>query len=179
MSETARPRRCVRYWRTRPSRRASGTRQAQPAGLFGSRGLFARSVCGGFAAGRRAGRQVLLEPGHRLTEVDAGQVHHQVDRPAAALATVPVHELGAGDRQRALFGVPFAPVMPIAYCAAEEQHGFQRHLPDDGGTLAQIVEVHSTLVSPFSSSLVRKLRQCFMLITWLVSVSRSSKAPVK
>ena len=43
---------------------------------------------------------------------------------------------------------------------------------------AQLVEVHSASLSPPSSSLGRKLWQFFMLITWLVSVSRLSKAPV-
>ena len=91
---------------------------------------------------------------------------------------MPVHELGARDRQRALFGVPFAPVAPIAHRAAGEQHGLQRHRPDRDGTPAQLVEVHAASPSPPSSSLGRKLWQFFMLITWLVSVSRLSKAPV-
>ena len=63
-----------------------GDGQPQPAGPFSSRGFPARNARGGFAAGQRAGRQVLLQPDHRRAEVDAGQVHHQVDRPAAALA---------------------------------------------------------------------------------------------
>ena len=40
------------------------------------------------------GRDVLFQPSHRRPAVD-GQVHHQVDRPAATLAPLSVHELGA------------------------------------------------------------------------------------
>ena len=156
-----------------------GDGSPQRAGLFSSRGLSARIVRDGFAAGERAGRQVLLEPAHCRAEVNVGQVHHQVDRPAATLGLVPVHELGARDRQRALFGVPFTPVVPIAYRAANQQHGLQRHRPDGGGTPTEVVEVHSASPSPPSSSLGRKLWQFFMLITWLVSVSRLSRAPVR
>ena len=179
MSEPARPRRRVRYWRTRPSRRSSGTGSRSLPGFSSSRGCFARSVRGGFAAGRRAGRQVVFEPGHRRAEVDAGQVHHQVDRPAAALAPLPVHELGAGDRQRALFGVPFVPVVPIADRAAGEQHGFQRHRPDRRRHAG--ADRRSSFRVAFSAprpAWAASCRQFFMLITWLVSVRRLSKAPV-
>ena len=125
-----------------------------------------------------AGRQVLLQPDHRRPEVDAGQVHHQIDRPTAALAGMPVHELGARDRQRAFSGLPFAVVVPIAHRTVEEQHRFQRHRPSRSGALTEIREVHGSSLSSPASSLGRKLWQFFMLITWLVSVSRLSKAPV-
>src|SRR3990172_8835472 len=156
-----------------------GDGQLQPADPLRNRGFFAKSVRGRFADGEMAGHEVLLEPSDRRGEVDLGQVHHQVDRPAATLAPLPVHELWARDRQRALFGVPFGPVVPVALGAAEDQHGLQRHRSDHGGTPAEVLEVHSASLSPSSSSFPRKLRQFFMWITWLVAVSRSSKAPVR
>ena len=156
--------------------RSSGAGSRSTGGLFNKRGFFARSVRGGFVAGKRTGREVPFQPFKRCAEVDTSQVHHQVDRPAAALATAPVRELGAGDRQGALFGVPFGLVVPIPLRPAERQHGLQRHRPDRGGAPAELVEVHSASLSSPSSSLGRKLWQFFMLITWLVSVSRLSKA---
>ena len=156
-----------------------GNGQSQRAGALRSRGLPAGSECGRWADGGRADREVPLEPLDRRDAIDGGEVHHQVDGPAAGVAAVPVRELGAGDRQRPLFGVPFGLVLPVALGPAEQQHVLQRHDSRRGGTSAEVVEVHSASLSPPGSSLVRRLRQCFMLTGRVVSVSRSSKAEVR
>src|SRR5271166_489246 len=121
---------------------------------------------------------MFFQPDQRRAEVDAGQVHHQVDRPTAAPTCVPIHELGARYRQRAPFRVPFASVAPVPHRAAEGQDGLQRRRAGRGGTAAEVGQVHAASLSPLSSSLTRKLRQFFMLIVWPLAVSRSSKAEV-
>ena len=45
-----------------------------------------QGVRGGLGAADWAACQVLLQPFDRRAEVDRGQVHHQVDRSAAAMA---------------------------------------------------------------------------------------------
>ncbi len=91
--------------------------------------------------GESAGCQVPFQPLDSRADVDLGQVHHQVDRSATAMARMPGGELGTGDRQRASFGVPFGPVVPVADRPAEGQNGLQRDLADRVGTLSELVEV--------------------------------------
>jgi hypothetical protein len=56
---------------------------------------------------------MLLEPRDRGVGLHVPQVHHQVDRPAAASLEMPVEELGAGDRKRTAVGAPLMPVASI------------------------------------------------------------------
>ena len=67
-----------------------------------------------------------LEPLDRRPGVPVAQVHHQVDRPATALASVPVEEFGAGDRKRATLGTPLRLVSPVTHRAPRSQDDFQR-----------------------------------------------------
>ena len=115
---------------------------------------------------------VVLQPFHSGWEVHIGQVHDQVDRSTAALGALPVRELGASYRQSALCGMPFGLVTPIAHGAAENQHGLEREFANHGGPLAEVVAVHGLGPSSSSPNLPRKLLQSFILITWLVAVSR-------
>ena len=82
-----------------------------------------QGVRGGLAAADWADRQELLQPFDRRAVVDGGQMRHQVDRSAAAVAPPPTHEHLTGDGQGALFGLPLGPVVRIALGAAAEQDG--------------------------------------------------------
>src|SRR5436309_1239829 len=59
-------------------------------------------------------RKVTAEPIDGSSEVQVVQVHRQIDSASAAGASVPVHELQAGDRDGALRGMPLGLVVRIA-----------------------------------------------------------------
>jgi hypothetical protein len=61
-----------------------------------------------------AGGRMLLQPYHRSTGIEIGQVHHQVDGAASAYVPVPVRELLSRDRNRTLFRVPFVAITSIS-----------------------------------------------------------------
>jgi hypothetical protein len=52
------------------------------------------------------------------------QVHHQIDGPTAAHTAIPVHELGSGDREDPLGGVPFALIVSVGLGSAQAEHRF-------------------------------------------------------
>ena len=92
----------------------AGDGQPQGAAAFRNGGRVGRSRRWALADDESAGAQMLFQPGHRRADIDLGQVHHQVDRSAAAVVRMPGGELGTGDRQRASFGVPFGSVVRVA-----------------------------------------------------------------
>ena len=61
-----------------------------------------------------AGAKLLFQPGNRRADIHATDVHHQVDRPAAAGISLPMRELGPRDRKRVLAQVPLGFVAPIS-----------------------------------------------------------------
>src|SRR3972149_4241354 len=93
--------------------------------------------------------------------------------------SVPVRELRTRYRQGPSFAVPFRLITPVPHGTAQQQHGPQRHLPDHGGTPAQVIPGHAISLSALSFSRGRRLPQSFMLNTWVVAESRSNKAEAK
>ena len=118
-----------------------GDGQAQGAAAFRNGGRVGRSRRGARPDDESAGPQMLFQPGHRRADIDLGQVHHQIDRSAAAVVRMPGSELGTGDRQGASLGVPFGSVVWVADRAPERQHGRQGDLADRLGTSPELVEV--------------------------------------
>ena len=118
--------------------------------------------------------KALLQPLDSLPERQAVQMHDQIDGPATAHIAVPVHELGTRDGEESLGGVPFAPVVAMGFGPAEAKDRFQRDGSKLIGQFLELLERHESGVS-----LARKLTHCFMLITWLFSVSRSMRAAVR
>ena len=127
------------------------------------------------------------EPLDGLADVPATQVHHQVDRSAATLVSVPAIEFRAGDRNRATRSVPARLVSLVTYRAPSRQHDFQRDFPNQVG-LPPVIWSHTYSLDgrdgdgPWRdrhlSIRPRRLSQSRMLITWLLEVSRSLKAAV-
>jgi len=64
-----------------------------------------------------------LQPRDGRWEVDAVQVHGQIDGAAPAAALMPVHELHAGEGNGALGCVPLGLVRAVALGAGFPQHG--------------------------------------------------------
>ena len=114
------------------------------------------------------------EPLDRLFEAEVVQVDDQVDGAAAAGAAVPVHELGSGDREDTLWGVPLALIVWVGLSCAATEHRFQRNSSDLVGEVSDLPKRHGS-----GGSLGRKLTHCFLLMTWLFSVSRSMRAAVR
>jgi len=79
--------------------------------------------------------KVLRQPIDGRFEVQVVQVDHQVDGAATAAAAVPVHELGAVDREHSLSGMPFVFVVLIPLAAAQRQDRFQGNGPELIGLL--------------------------------------------
>ena len=125
--------------------------------------------------GYRSGK-VLRQPVDGRFEVQAVQMDDQVDGATATPATVPVHELGAGDREHARCGMPFVFVVWIALTAAQRQDQFQGNGPELIGLLPPLPEGHG---SAQGSATLGTQTQPFMLMTWLFSVSRSMRAAVR
>jgi hypothetical protein len=105
---------------------------------------------------RRSGK-VMLKPRDGRWEVEIVQVHGQIDRTSPAEAPIPVHELQAGDGDRALASAPLGLVIAVALGAGFPQHGCQR----------QTAELAEPIPKPHDSalSLGRRLTQFFMLMT--------------
>lgn len=116
----------------------------------------------------------LAEPLDGLGKAKVVQVDHQVDGTAAAPAAVPVHELGAGDREHTLGRVPLALVVAVGLGSTQTEHRFQGDAADLIGAVPERPKAHASGVS-----LGLKVTHCFRLKTWLFSVSRSTKAAVR
>ena len=67
----------------------------------GSRELELRARAKQAGRGGRIGK-VMFQPFQRLSKPALVQMDHQVDGPAAAEATSPIHELGSGDGEDSL-----------------------------------------------------------------------------
>ncbi len=89
---------------------------------------------------------MLLKPLDRGGDIHAPEVHYQVDRPATTFAAVPVEELGARYRKRAMLGPPLMPVVPITLGAPADQHGFQGYRANGVGLLAKVARRHCALL---------------------------------
>ena len=66
--------------------------------------------------------KTLSEPLKGFGKAQMGQMDRQIDGAAAANATVPVHEFGAGDRENALGCMPLARVVAILLGAPGLEH---------------------------------------------------------
>jgi len=113
---------------------------------------------------------VPFQPLQGLAKAQPVEVHHQVDGATAPASEVPVDELGPGDREHALWGVPLVGIGTVRFSARAAQHGGQGERPHPVGPLAPS---HGS-----AESLPRKVTHSFMLKTWLASVSRSMRAAV-
>ena len=116
----------------------------------------------------------LAEPLDGLRKAKVVQVDHQVDGAAAAPAAVPVHELGAGDREHTLGRVPLALVVAVGLGSTQTEHRFQGDAADLIGAVPERSKAHTSGVI-----LGLKVTHCLRLKTWLFSVSRSTKAAVR
>jgi len=116
----------------------------------------------------------LAEPLDGLGKAKVVQVDHQVDGTAAAPAAVPVHEFGAGEREHTLGSVPFALIVVVGLGSTPTEHQFQGDAADLIGAVPEGPKAHASGVS-----LGLKVTHCFMLKTWLFSVSRSTRAAVR
>ena len=116
----------------------------------------------------------LAQPLDGLRKAKVVQVDHQVDGAAAAPAAVPVHELGAGDQEHTPGRVPLALVVAVGLGSTQTEHRFQGDAADLMGAVPERSQAHASGVS-----LGLKVMHCFMLKTWLFSVSRSTRAAVR
>ena len=87
------------------------------------------------------------QPLDRLLKTKTVQMDHQIDSPATTAATGPVHELGPGDRQHSLRGVPLMTVVAVGLSAAEAQDRFQG---DEADLLGQVPELRPGHDSEFN-----------------------------
>ena len=113
------------------------------------------------------------EPIERGGKAHVPQMDHQVDGAAAAGSLAPVDKFGAGDRQDSRGGAPFVAIFAVWLRAAQPQHRFKGDRPQ-AVRLDLPPGVHGSWLS-----LGRMLWHSFMFTTWLLSVSRSSKAEVR
>ena len=70
-----------------------------------------------------------LKPLDCRLEAATAQVQDQVDGAASPDTLGPVHELGAGNREGALIGVPFVRVAGVGQSAAKSENRRQRNRP--------------------------------------------------
>jgi hypothetical protein len=101
---------------------------------------------------------VLRQPVDGRFEVQVVQMNDQVDGATSTPAAVPVHELGASNREHARRGMPFMFVVWIALPTAERQDQFQGNGPELIGLLPPLPEGHGS-----AASLERRLTQPFRL----------------
>ena len=117
------------------------------------------------------------EPVHGGFKVQAIQVHRQINGATAAAALIPVHELHAGNGDRAQSRVPLCSVQGITLGAGGGQHGFERNRAQMVKPIAKVIGVHESVESV--ASFGRRLTHFFILMTWLFSVRRSTRAAVR
>ena len=77
--------------------------------------------------------KMVREPLPRFFKAAAVQVHNQIDRATSPPSLGPVHELGAGNRQGPLGGMPFVGVMAVGSGAAKLENRWQRNRPQPIG----------------------------------------------
>ena len=70
--------------------------------------------------------------------------------------------------------MPLGVVVPIRFGAGGHQHGLQGDAPEPISALTNLLKTHG-----YGLSFALRLRQFFILITWLFSVRRSMSAAVR
>src|SRR5580704_5811499 len=114
------------------------------------------------------------EPLDGVLEAQMVQVDDQVNGAAPANTAVPVHEFGAGDRERSLRGMPLELVEAIRMGSPDPEHRFQGDGPKLIRSLSDLLEGHGSELI-----LGLMLTHCFILNMWLFSVRRSTRAAVR
>jgi hypothetical protein len=87
------------------------------------------------------------EPADGLPGVPTAQMHHQVDRAASTMASVPVEEFRAGDRKRATRGTPLGLISPVTLRPPRSQDDFQRDRANQVGSPPEVVSEHGIFLT--------------------------------